>query len=170
MRLVTTRWLGSALLGIVLLLPMMATAGGTKSGEIAADFTLKSMDGSNIRLHELRGKVVMVNFWATWCGPCRQEMPLLDELYRRYQKSGFTLIGVNIDNEKGNAIRMAKKLKVSFPVVFDTDKKVSERYDVATMPYTLLIDRDGKIQHLHRGYVPGVEKKYDKQIASLVKQ
>jgi len=146
----------------------LAYAATVKAGNVAPDFTLNSMSGKNLRLKDMRGEVVMVNFWATWCGPCRQEMPLLDGLYKRYRKSGFTLLGVNIDNDRANAVRMAKKLKVSFPVLFDTDKQASELYSVSAMPYTVLIDRDGRVRHVHRGFRPGVEKKYDKQVKQLL--
>ena len=86
----------------------------------------------------------MVNFWATWCGPCRQEMPLLDELYSRYERVGFSLLGVNIDdNSSSKAMNMVSELGVSFPVLFDSRKEVSKLYEVDAMPVTVLIDREG---------------------------
>jgi thiol-disulfide isomerase/thioredoxin len=88
-------------------------------GQPAPDFALKSSTGQNLRLSEYRGDVVMINFWATWCGPCRQEMPLLDELYARYQRVGFNLLGVNIDDDSRRAMQMIDELGVSFPVLFD---------------------------------------------------
>ena len=81
-------------------------------GQTAPDFALKSSTGENLRLSEYRGDVVMINFWATWCGPCRQEMPLLDELYNRYQRVGFNLLGVNIDDDSGRAMQMAEELGI----------------------------------------------------------
>jgi peroxiredoxin len=100
------------------------------AGQPAPDFALKSSSGENLRLSEYRGDVVMINFWATWCGPCRQEMPLLDELYSRYQRVGFNLLGVNIDDDSGRAMDMIKELGVSFPVLFDATKEVSRLYQV----------------------------------------
>ena len=79
-------------------------------GKQAPDFALKSATGENLRLSEYRGDVVMINFWATWCGPCRQEMPLLDELYGRYNRVGFNLLGVNIDDDSGGALDMIREL------------------------------------------------------------
>ena len=145
--------------------PVLADA---KVGQAAPGFTLPSMNGSNLRLKEQRGKVVMVNFWATWCGPCRQEMPLLDKLYRQYRNKGFQLLGVNIDNDRKNAGNMASKLRVSFPVLFDPEKKVADSYGVSAMPYTVMIDRDGVVRSVHKGYVPGTEKKYEDEIRSLL--
>ena len=122
----------------------------------APDFTLRSMSGPNMRLGEQRGRVVMVNFWATWCGPCREEMPQLNRLYERYKSAGFVLLGVNVDDDPHTALAyVAAKLGVSFPVLLDTDKKVSKLYDLNTMPSTIVIDRDGKMRFLHRGYLRG---------------
>jgi peroxiredoxin len=135
----------------------------------APDFTLRTMSGPNMRLAEQRGRVVMVNFWATWCGPCRQEMPQLDRLYQKYKSSGFVLLGVNVDDDTHKAADVAGKLGVTFPVLLDTDKAVSKLYDLSTMPSTVLIDRDGKVRYVHRGYLTGYEDNYDKQIRELLK-
>jgi peroxiredoxin len=139
-------------------------------GAAAPDFTLRTADGRNVRLDELRGQVVLVNFWATWCGPCREEMPRLDALYAKYRKSGFVLLGVNIDDDPRVAMATAAKLGVSFPVLLDTDKKVSKLYDLGTMPSTVVIDRDGKLRYTHRGYREGVEGEYDQTVRGLLKE
>ena len=136
----------------------------------APDFTLRAAEGPNVRLGEQRGRVVLVNFWATWCGPCRQEMPHLNRLYEKYRSSGFTLLGVNIDEDPRAAIELARKLGVTFPVLLDTDKKVSRLYDMSAMPATIVIDRDGRVRHLHRGYRDGYEKTYEQQIRDLLKE
>ena len=135
----------------------------------APDFTLHTMNGPNMRLQEQRGKVVMINFWATWCGPCRQEMPHLDRLYDKYKSSGFVLMGINVDDDTRNAAAVAAKLGVRFPVLLDTDKQVSRLYDLSTMPSTVIVDRDGKVRYVHRGYLSGYEDTYDKQVRELLK-
>jgi peroxiredoxin len=155
-----------SLLAGALLLPLAGTGAAAQS---APDFTLRTADGRNLRLHEQRGRVVLLNFWATWCGPCRQEMPLLDQLYQKYQGSGFTLLGVNVDDDSRKALQVAKTLGVSFPVLLDADKTVSKLYDLGSMPATVLIDRDGKVRYVHRGYLTGYEDTYDKQIRELLK-
>ena len=146
----------------------LASSGLT--GQPAPDFALKSSSGENLRLSEYRGDVVMVNFWATWCGPCRQEMPLLDELYTRYQRVGFSLLGVNIDDNSSKAMNMVSELGVSFPVLFDARKDVSRLYEVEAMPVTVLIDREGMVRYVHHGYEPGIEEKYLDQIRSLLRE
>ena len=150
------------------------TAAGVASsgleGQEAPDFVLKSSSGENLRLSEYRGDVVMINFWATWCGPCRQEMPLLDDLYSRYQRVGFNLLGVNIDDDSRRAMQMIEELGVNFPVLFDEQKEVSQLYDVEAMPVTVLVDREGRVRHVHHGYKPGYEVKYLTQIRSLLRE
>ena len=139
-------------------------------GQKAPDFALKSSTGENLRLSEYRGEVVMINFWATWCGPCRQEMPLLDELYTRYERVGFSLLGVNIDDDSRRAMQMVEDLGVSFPVLFDARKEVSKLYEVEAMPVTVLVDREGNVRYVHHGYKPGYEDKYLDQVRSLLRE
>jgi thiol-disulfide isomerase/thioredoxin len=140
----------------------------TQSG--APDFTLPSLDGPNLRLREQRGQVVMINFWASWCGPCRTEMPHLSRLYDKYRNSGFTVLAVNIDEDPRKAAGLAKQLGMKFPVLLDSDKKVSRLYDLGTMPSTVLVDRDGRVRYVHRGYRDGYEDTYDKQIRELLRE
>jgi len=136
----------------------------------APDFTLPSLDGPNLRLREQRGQVVMINFWATWCGPCRVEMPHLGRLYDKYRGSGFTVLAVNIDEDPHKAAQLARQLGMRFPVLLDTDKKVSRLYDLGTMPSTFLVDRDGRVRYVHRGYRDGYEDTYDRQIRELLRE
>ncbi len=156
-----------------LALTVLATsslAASDLTGKPAPDFVLKSSTGANLRLSEYRGDVVMINFWATWCGPCRQEMPLLDQLYSRYKRVGFSLLGVNIDDDSSRAMDMIHELGVSFPVLFDARKEVSMPYDVDAMPVTVLVDREGNVRHVHKGYKPGYEEMYLDQIRSLLRE
>jgi len=134
----------------------------------APDFTLKSLKGSNLKLSEFRGDVVMINFWASWCGPCRQEMPILNDLYLKYRDMGFTLLGVNVEENSTKAANMVRELKVVFPVLFDTENKVSKMYKVEAMPSTVIVDRNGNMRYLHRGYVPGTEDEYQRQVRELM--
>ncbi|MCW8901039.1 MAG: TlpA family protein disulfide reductase [Gammaproteobacteria bacterium] len=144
-------------------------ASQTISGK-AANFTLKSRSGKNIKLSELRGEVVMLNFWASWCGPCRKEMPLLEKIHKKYKRLGFTLLGVNVEQNSSAAKKYLKDVKVSFPVLFDSTNKTSKLYDVSAMPTTILIDRNGNKRFLHKGYKPGYENDYQKQIKKLLRE
>jgi peroxiredoxin len=147
-----------------------AWAAPPSPGQTAPDFTLKSDSGKNLRLSEFRGQVVLINFWASWCGPCRQEMPLLDKLYDQYRNTGFILLGVNVDENTENGSAMSRRLGVRFPVLFDREQRVSRLYNLDAMPATLLIDRDGAVRYVHRGYKPGYEQAYQAQIRELLKQ
>jgi peroxiredoxin len=163
--------LRSILLGAffgVFALGSLASSGLT--GQPAPDFALKSATGENLRLSEYRGEVVMINFWATWCGPCRQEMPLLDDLHKRYSRVGFRLLGVNIDDDARRAMQMVEELGVSFPVLFDDTKAVSKLYQVEAMPVTILLDRAGTVRYIHHGYKPGYEEFYLTQVRSLLRE
>ena len=163
--------LRSTLIGLVFtVFAATGLASSGMEGQPAPDFALKSSTGENMRLSEYRGDVVMINFWATWCGPCRQEMPLLDELYSRYQRVGFNLLGVNIDDDSRRAMKMIEELGVNFPVLFDSRKEVSKLYEVEAMPVTVLVDREGTVRHVHHGYKPGYEEKYLDEIRSLLRE
>ena len=160
--------LSLALLVTVFAATSLASSG--LEGQLAPDFALKSSTGENLRLSEYRGDVVMINFWATWCGPCRQEMPLLDELYTRYERVGFNLLGVNIDDDSRRAMQMIEELGVNFPVLFDASKEVSKLYEVDAMPVTVLVDREGNVRFVHHGYKPGYEEKYLDQVRTLLRE
>ena len=136
----------------------------------AANFTLMSAAGDNVRLSEYRGQVVLINFWASWCGPCRQEMPELEAIHRKYADLGFTVFGVNVEQDRAMADRVLRDIPVSFPILFDDDNRVSELYGVDAMPVTVLVDRGGAIRYLHRGYKPGYEDEYEAQVRTLVKE
>jgi len=154
-------------LGLALVASLMV---GAANAQPAPDFTLQSSTGENVRLAEQRGKVVMLNFWASWCGPCRQEMPLLDAMHKRYSAAGFVLYGVNVEEDNTDAKKLIKELGVDLPVLYDPESKASSLYKVDAMPTTVLIDKKGQIRYVNRGYKPGDENKYRDQIRELIKE
>ncbi len=161
----TLRWLAPLMVALV-----AGSAGAVDVKEEAPDFTLKSLDGSNMRLEEYRGQVVLINFWASWCGPCRQEMPLLDRLHHRYEDTGFAVLGVNVEGESAPAQDIVDKTNVTFPIVIDDGQKVSEMYNLEAMPSTFVVDRDGVVRYIHRGYKPGDEAKYVEVVKQLIRE
>ncbi|HYL03280.1 MAG TPA: TlpA disulfide reductase family protein [Steroidobacteraceae bacterium] len=140
------------------------------SGAPAPQFTLTGRSGHEVSLAQFKGQVVMINFWASWCGPCREEMPLLDSIYHSYGKMGFTLIGVNVEPDSQAANDWLKQTPVSFPILYDKESKVSKLYDVEGMPSIVIIDRAGKVRAVHRGYKPGDENGYLDSIRALIRE
>jgi len=136
----------------------------------APAFELQSMAGKAVNLAQFKGQVVMINFWASWCGPCRQEMPILEKLHAKYKPMGFTMVGVNVEPDSKLAVDWLKATPVTFPILFDTKSEVSKLYQVQGMPNTVIIDRKGNLRWLHRGYKPGDENEYLDQIRALVRE
>jgi len=161
-------WL--SLLLCTMCLSSAAQAGNVGAGAPAPDFVLAARDGGKVRLADLKGDVVMINFWASWCGPCRQEMPLLSQLHAKYEPLGFTLLGVNVEQDSQAALTWLKGTPVAFPILFDTANEVAGRFGVEGMPSTVFVDRAGNVRYVHRGYKPGDESKYADMIRSLVKE
>jgi peroxiredoxin len=157
-----------AVIAAALAIALPALAG--LAGAPAPQFTLTTRAGRDVSLTQYRGQVVMINFWASWCGPCRQEMPLLESIYKKYNRLGFTLLGVNVEPDSKAADDWLKSTPVTFPILYDKESKVSKLYDVAGMPSTVIIDRSGKLRVLHRGYKPGDENEYLDSIRSLIRE
>ena len=161
--------LTSAAIGFAFLL-LNGHAHAVTLQEMAPDFTLKSLSGENLRLDEYKGQVVLLNFWASWCGPCRQEMPILDRLHHRYVDAGFAVLGINVEGEIEPAQEIVDKTSVTFPILIDTGQTVSEMYKLEAMPSTVVIDRDGVVRYIHRGYKPGDEAKYVEVVKKLIRE
>jgi peroxiredoxin len=145
-------------------------AGAVDTDTPAPDFTLPTLDGDAVRLEELRGEVVFINFWASWCGPCMQEMPLLDRIHQRYESAGLSLIGVNVEGDEAKARRVARKTGVSFPLLLDIQQAVSKEYGLKGMPVSVFVDKDGTIRHVHTGYKAGDEAAYVETIRALLRE
>jgi peroxiredoxin len=149
---------------------MAGTTFAADTGGPAPAFTLNTLSGEQGTLSQYKGQVVMLNFWATWCGPCQQEMPLLDEMYKKYKAAGFTLISVNVDKEAPAVKALLARKPVSFPVFLDPSNQVSKEYHVDEMPSSVMIDRKGQIRYVHRGYKAGDENDYQDHIRQLIRE
>jgi len=123
----------------------------TGQGKIAPDFTLSDLDGRTVRLSDLRGKVVLVNLWATWCAPCLAEMPDLAALYKTYQAEGFVILGVNDQERKETVSEFLARSPLPYPILLDPDSRVASAYGVDYLPASFVIDRRGVL----RATLPG---------------
>jgi len=162
--------LGLILVGMAAGSAPAAAVAPLASGAAAPAFQLASADGPPVELASLRGKVVLINFWASWCGPCRKEMPILEQLNRQYRSKGLALIGINVEPDSQAALQWLRATPVSFPILFDTDSRVSKLYQVAGMPNTVIVDRRGTVRYIHRGYQAGAENDYLDQIRQLIRE
>ncbi|WP_018131950.1 thiol-disulfide oxidoreductase ResA [Effusibacillus pohliae] len=120
---------------------------GVGPGQSAPDFSLADLNGRTVSLHDLKGKVVLLNFWGSWCDPCREEMPALETAYKQYKDKGFTVVGVNIAESRVTAKGFTDRFGVTFPVLLDSDRDVTlNRYKVGPIPTSFLIDKQGRVQ------------------------
>jgi cytochrome c biogenesis protein CcmG, thiol:disulfide interchange protein DsbE len=121
-------------------------------GFLAPDFELRLTDGDAVQLSALRGKPVIINFWATWCGPCRDEMPALEQVWQRYGKGDVMLLGVNQGEDLQTITAFAHgEMDVSFPLLLDSQLDVSRLYNIRAMPTTFFVDANGRIQDIQIG-------------------
>lgn len=158
-------------LASILCFPSLAAVGASSVaiGERAPDFSLRSMAGNNLRLSEYRSEVVVLNFWATWCGKCSDAMPVLNTLYEQHQDEGLQVLAVGVDGATHKAIEFANATGVSFPVLTDNEaKSVSRMYELGSMPLTLVIDREGNVRHIHKGFKKDSGAKIATEVAELL--
>ena len=141
-----------------------------EEGHLAPDFSLKTLDGKTVRLSELRGKkAVLINFWATWCPPCRLEMPTMQKIYTEYKGKGFEILAINIEPDAQEEIRdFIKELRLTFPVLLDSNMKVTRKYRLIGLPVSMLIDRQGIIRSKEIGYHDWTDKESRKRVESLL--
>lgn len=144
------------LLRIALCLPLLAAlpARALEAGAPAPSLSGPDRDLREVTLAQLQGQVVYVDFWASWCAPCREAMPALETLYQRYRARGLVVLGVNVDTDRLPAQRMLERYRPTFPVVFDPQGKWPEAFGLKDMPSGYLIDARGVIRFVKRGYRP----------------
>jgi thiol-disulfide isomerase/thioredoxin len=129
---------------------------------------MPDLSGQDVDLEALRGKVVLVDFWASWCGPCKQEMPVLESLHQKYAGDGLVIVGVNIDTNVKKMNSFLEGSPVSFRIVHDPKIEIAQRYEPATMPSSYFIGRDGKLKHVHEGFRKKDAAEIDKRIQALL--
>ncbi|MCK4273426.1 MAG: redoxin domain-containing protein [Dehalococcoidales bacterium] len=148
-----------ALFLLMVVLAAAGCSGGSDGGQapalgrVAPDFQLQKPDGQTISLVELRGRPVIINFWATWCGPCRMEMPALQEVYedREWAERGLIILAVNLGESASAVRKFMEANRLSFTVLLDTEQEVGMMYNISAIPTTYFVDNDGIIRHIKMG-------------------
>lgn len=151
-----------------LIFPLSVHSAGV--GDNAPSFILKDLKGNTVTLDSLKGKVVFLDFWASWCGPCKEELPELEALYKKYSKEGFEVVGVSVDKSESKVVEFLEKRPVSFTILTDTKGQVAESFGLPGMPTGYFIGRDGVIQYKHVGFSKAFLPAYEKEIIELLKK
>lgn len=149
----------SVLLMLVLISPV--------SARTAPEFSLPGVEG-HLDLADYRGQVVYLDFWASWCGPCRESFPWMNHIQQRYASHGLTVLAINLDDKRENADRFLEKHPAGFPVAFDPQGKIAEKYDLKGMPSSFLIDRQGRIVVSHVGFRQQDSDQLENEIVKLL--
>ena len=145
MRTLPASWLLAALV-------FATPASAVRVGEAAPPFDLATADGGSVALASLRGRVVYVDFWASWCVPCKRSFPWMNALYDRHRGDGLAIVGINVDKRRPDAERFLRDMPARFPVVFDAAGATPGAFDVKGMPSAYLIDRNGSIVAVEEGF------------------
>jgi thiol-disulfide isomerase/thioredoxin len=162
------RLVGAAALALVV--SRTTPVDALEKGQAAPEIGLTDLTGKSIKLSDMRGKVVLVDFWASWCGPCRESLPVLDKLSKTYRDQGLVVVGVNIDNtpELAREFLSKNKLTLSFAVVNDKKHEVAARYAPPTMPSSYVIDREGRVRSVHAGFRASDAAKLETELKALL--
>lgn len=159
------------LLVLALAVPVQANSLDPVQQPPAPAFSLKTLQGGQARLTDYRGQVVLLNFWATWCGPCREEMPSMEKLWQRYREQGLVILAVSTDNGGESRIKnFVRRLGLTFPILLDPDSQASDLYQVSGVPVSFLIDRQGRITARILGSKDWADESAIHQVEGLLRQ
>jgi peroxiredoxin len=153
---------------VLLCIPFMAQSAQKLVAQRAPDFALQSITGENVRLSEYRGEVVIVTFWSTNCGRCRDQLPAVGDLYDRHRDRGLKVLSVSVDDDIGRTRDTVADLRLQIPVLFDEQKSVSRLYDLESLPQIVIVDPMGTVRHVHSGYRRGDEQLYQDELEELL--
>lgn len=141
-----------------------------KTGSIAPEFTLKDINDKNVSLSDYRGKVILIEFWATWCPPCRASIPELVTVYNKYRAKGFTILAISVDEGQDvqkKLVAFAKEFGMTYPVLL-ADRNATFQYGVNSIPHTFIVNKEGIIKNQYLGYQRGISETLSKEIEVLL--
>ena len=168
MAIMTRRSLGLLLCVSVFAALGASTALAVNQGTLAPEIGLKDRGGKAVQLSQLKGSVVVVDFWASWCAPCREELPVLEALYQKYREKGLVVVGVNQDADEAKMAKFLRAKPLSFPIVHDAEGAVARRYAPPKMPSSYVIDRKGLIRHVHAGFRASDKDELERELKALL--
>ena len=145
-----------------------AVASAVGAGEAAPPFALATAAGETVALDKLKGRVVYVDFWASWCGPCRRSFPWMNEIQQKYGAAGFTVVGVNVDKRRPDAEKFLQQTPATFTIVYDPAGKTPEAYGVKGMPSSYLVDASGKVVAVESGFRDEQKAEFEARIKTLL--
>lgn len=145
----------------------VSCTGKPEVGKLASTFQMASINGQQ-KIAIEKGKVTIVDFWATWCEPCKKSFPKYQELYTKYQAQGLEVVGVSVDDEKKDIPAFIKTYGAKFPVGWDAEHKIADCYHPPNMPSAYIIDKTGTIKFVHNGFKEGDEKELEKELKQLL--
>jgi thiol-disulfide isomerase/thioredoxin len=141
-----------------------------KESGLAPDFSLKTLEGQEVTLASLKGKVVLIDFWATWCGPCRESIPHLVDLYKSYREKGFEVVGISVDKGEAEVVRrFSKAMGIPYPILIASEE-VTRNYAVTALPTTILVDRKGRIREKVIGFNSNIAKLLTARVKELTSE
>lgn len=147
-----------------------AAVGGDVNGRAAPDVSLRTEQGAPVQLRAYKGKVVLVDFWASWCVPCKVSFPALDALYHEFEPRGFAVLAVNLDERRKDAEGFLGAHPHTMPVLFDPEGGAPKAFGVKGMPTSFLIDRAGIVRFTHMGYSANIGQQYRHEIEMLLSE
>lgn len=155
---------------ITVIFPIIASS--QEVGKAAVNFSGKTLNDESIELSDYKGKVTLLDVWASWCKPCKEEFPFLIELYNQYSDKDFSIFAVNIDEEKGNAKKFLANLNkdVPFKIMYDPESKVPTLYKIDAIPSVYILDKKGIVRYYHLGFMESEKEKYKKEIETLLNE
>jgi cytochrome c biogenesis protein CcmG/thiol:disulfide interchange protein DsbE len=156
------------LLAFVACLASATAAFALGAGKPMPEIGLKDLNGQPVTTASLRGKVVIVDFWATWCAPCKEELPVLQRLYAKYGKDGLVVVGVSVDKDVANVRDFVKEMKLTFPIAHDPDHIATKRFEPPKMPSSYVVDRNGAVRFVHEGFHARDAKELEDQVKQLL--